>query len=81
VDEIPFDRPEAMEAALRKRHKSNGGSLGWNSIVRLAVSVRMLAEHSMTVGFLDKKPLPELKTTCPRTSGSSSRRRSGRWTR
>lgn len=72
VDEIPYDRPEAMEAALRKRHKANkanGGSLGWNSIVRLAVSVRMLVEHCMRVGFLDKKPIPELKSYLPESIG------------
>jgi len=70
VDEIPFDRPEAMEAALRKRHKANpGGSLGWNSIVRLAVSVRMLVEHCMRVGFLDNKAIPELRSYLPENVG------------
>ena len=65
VDEIPVHDPEAMLTALRKRHKSNGGSLGWNSIVRVACSVRLLVEHCMKVGFLDKKPLPELKSYLP----------------
>jgi integrase len=69
VDEIPYDRPDAMEAALRKRHKANYGSLGWNSLVRLAVSARMLVEHCMRVGFLDKKPLPELKSYLPENVG------------
>jgi integrase len=70
VDEIPFDRPEAMEAALRKRHKANaGGSLGWNSIVRLAVSVRMLVEHCMRVCFLDKTSIPELRSYLPENIG------------
>ena len=44
--------------ASRFHSKTNGGSLGWNSIVRLAVSARMLVEHCMAVGFLDKKPCP-----------------------
>jgi len=69
VDDIPFQRPEAMLAALRERHKSNGESLGWNSIVRLAVSARLLVEHCMAVGFLDKKPLPELKSYLPENVG------------
>jgi integrase len=69
VDEIPYDRSDAMEAALRKRHKFNGGSLGWNSIVRLAVSARMLIEHCMRVGFLDKKPIPELRSYLPESIG------------
>jgi len=58
-----------MLAALRKRHKTNGGSLGWNSIVRLAVSARMLVEHCMAVGFLDKKPLPTLQSYLPEKIG------------
>jgi len=69
VDEIPVHEPDSMLAALRKRHKTNGGSLGWNSIVRLAVSTRMLVEHCMAVGFLDKKPLPELKSYLPENVG------------
>jgi hypothetical protein len=45
------------------------GSLGWNSIVRLAVSVRMLIEHCMRVGFLDKRAIPELRSYLPENVG------------
>ncbi len=69
VDEIPVHEPEKMLAALRTRHKANGGSLGWNSIVRLAVSVRMLVEHCMRVGLLDKEPIPELRSYLPENVG------------
>src|SRR2546426_7788932 len=72
VDDIPAHEPDSMLAALSTRHKSNkskGGSLGWNSIVRLAVSTRTLVEHCMRVGFLDKQPLPELKSYLPEKIG------------
>src|SRR2546428_50474 len=64
-----FKDSEKMKAALRTRHKQNGGSLKWASIVRLNVSIRSLVEHAMAVGMVDKRPLPDFHDCLPAKIG------------
>lgn len=69
VDEIPAWSPEKLLAALRTRHKSNGGTLKWASITRLLVSIRKLVEHCMTVGILEERSLPDFHKSLPSKIG------------
>jgi len=62
VDEIPSSIRKRCSRPYGSATRAPVATLGWNSIVRLAISVRCSWNTAWRSAFSNKKPLPELKS-------------------